>query len=47
MTFDFWVGWYVNPTQQVELDLSYATSYKKVYHRYKADFYMHMDKMKA
>ena len=25
-------------TQQVELDLSYAISYKKIYHRYKAYF---------
>ena len=27
-----------NSSQQVELDLSYAISYKKIYHRYKAYF---------
>ena len=34
-------------TQQVELDLSYATPCKKVYQRYKVYGQMHMDKMKA
>ena len=33
-------------TQQVELNLSYATSCKKVYQRYKAMHYVHMDKIK-
>ena len=33
--------------QQVELDLSYARSCKKVYQRYKVYGQMHMDKMKA
>ena len=34
-------------TQQVELDLSYATPCKKVYQSYKVYGQMHMDKMKA
>ena len=38
---------YFEGSQQVELDLSYATPCKKVYQRYKVYGQMHMDKMKA
>ena len=40
------VFWIVELSQQVQRDLSYATSYKKLYQRYKAYGWMHMDKMK-
>ena len=42
-----WALKYFEGSQQVELDLSYATPCKKVYQRYKVYGQMHMDKMKA